>query len=401
MQGMGGVGAIFPAMANAVMALKTLGYPEDHPDLIRGINAVDNLLVTRVDEAFCQPCHSPVWDTCLSLSALLEAGFSSSHPAVTDGIDWLFEKRICVRGDWACQAHNLEPFAWAFQFENNFYPDLDDTASVLMAFLRSGVQNTDKHKKSIAKAVNWIVGMQSTDGGWGAFDIDSNSLYLNQIPFADHGALLDPSTPDLTARCIELLAAVGYGRDFPPITRGLEFLRREQHANGAWFGRWGVNYIYGTWSVLIALNQVGEDMSQPYMRKAVDWLKSCQNPDNGWGETCDSYNDPALAGKGSSTPSQTAWAVLGLMAAGEVKSAAVQYGINYLCKRQNARGGWYENLYTGTGFPGVFYLRYHGYSHYFPLWAIGVYRRLKRGGRTLQDEMKLKSPAYLDLPEAK
>jgi len=401
MQGKGGIGAIFPAMANAVMALKTLGYPEDHLDLIRGINAVDNLLVTRVDEAFCQPCHSPIWDTCLSLSALLEAGLSSGHHAVADAIGWLFEKRICVQGDWAYQAHNLDPFAWAFQFENNFYPDLDDTASVLMAFLRSGVQNTDKHKKSIAKAVNWIVGMQSTDGGWGAFDIDSNSLYLNQIPFADHGALLDPSTPDLTARCIELLATLGYGRDFPPITRGLEFLRREQYANGAWFGRWGVNYIYGTWSVLVALGPLGEDMSRPYIRKAVDWLKSCQNSDNGWGETCYSYNDPALAGKGLSTPSQTAWAVLGLMAAGEVNSAAVQYGINYLCKQQNARGDWHEEFYTGTGFPRVFYLRYHGYSHYFSLWAIGVYRRLTGGGRTLQDEMKLKSPADLDLPEAK
>ena len=401
MRGKGGIGAIFPAMANAVMALKTLGYPGDHPDLISGINAVDHLLVTRADEAFCQPCHSPIWDTCLSLTALLESGLPSDHQAAADAIEWLLERRIRVRGDWAYQTPNLDPFAWAFQFENNFYPDLDDTASVLMAFLRSGVQNVDKHKRAIAKAANWIAGMQSTDGGWGAFDIDNNSLYLNQIPFADHGALLDPSTSDLTGRCIELLAALGYGRDFPPIARGLQFLRREQHESGAWFGRWGVNYIYGTWSVLIALSLVGEDMSQPYIRKAVDWLKSRQNPANGWGETCYSYDDPALAGKGASTPSQTAWAVLGLMAAGEAESTAVQHGIDYLCDRQDARGGWHENLYTGTGFPRVFYLRYHGYSHYFPLWAISVYRRLKRGGRALQDEMKLKSPADLDFPEAR
>ena len=215
--------------------------------------------------------------------------------------------------------------------------------------------------------------MQNPDGSWGAFDIGNNYEYLNKIPFADHGALVDPGTADFTSRCIELLSAMlGYDRHFPARANALEFIRKDQEADGAWYGRWGVNYIYGTWSVLVALRQLGEDMTQPYIRKAVGWLKSCQNPDNGWGETCYSYNDPALAGQGQSTASQTAWALLGLMAAGEVRSAAVQRGIHYLLSTQNRQGGWDETLFTGTGFPRVFYLRYHGYSRYFPLWALGV-----------------------------
>jgi squalene-hopene/tetraprenyl-beta-curcumene cyclase len=333
--------------------------------------------------------------------ALQEAGIPPYHNAVTTSVDWLFEKQILVRGDWANRAPDLEPGGWAFQFENTFYPDLDDTPAVLMSLLCSGALNEDKYKERIAKAVNWVVGMQSSDGGWGAFDIDNNSLYLNNIPFADHGALLDPSTPDLTGRCIELLSMLGYRRDFPPIARALNFLRKEQQEYGAWFGRWGVNYIYGTWSVLTALRRLGEDMSQPYIRKAVEWLKSCQNPDNGWGETCDTYNDPSLAGKGASTASQTAWALLGLMAAGEVNCSEVQRGIHYLISTQNDKGSWDERHFTGTGFPRVFYLRYHGYSQYFPLWALGVYRRLLTGKKTRQDEVRSQCPADLPLPALK
>jgi squalene-hopene/tetraprenyl-beta-curcumene cyclase len=401
MQGEGGIGAIFPAMVNAVMALKVLGYPEDHPDLARGIKALDDMLLNHGEESFCQPCYSPIWDTCLSLLALQEAGIPPYHNAVTTSVDWLFEKQILVRGDWANRAPDLEPGGWAFQFENTFYPDLDDTPAVLMSLLCSGALNEDKYKERIAKAVNWVVGMQSSDGGWGAFDIDNNRLYLNNIPFADHGALLDPSTPDLTGRCIELLSMLGYRRDFPPIARALNFLRKEQQEYGAWFGRWGVNYIYGTWSVLTALRRLGEDMSQPYIRKAVEWLKSCQNPDNGWGETCDTYNDPSLAGKGASTASQTAWALLGLMAAGEVNCSEVQRGIHYLISTQNDKGSWDERHFTGTGFPRVFYLRYHGYSQYFPLWALGVYRRLLTGKKTRQDEVRSQCPADLPLPALK
>ena len=398
MKGEGGIGAIFPAMANAVMALKVLGYSDDHPDVARGIQAIEDLLVTHGDESYCQPCLSPIWDTCLSLSAVLEGGLTANHEAVQGAVDWLFKQLILVPGDWVYRAPDLEPAGWAFQFENTFYPDVDDTPMVLMALLRAGALDEEKYREKIAKAVKLVIGMQSSDGGWGAFDIDNNYLYLNEIPFADHGALLDPGTSDLTGRCIELLAMLGYRSDFPPIHRALDFLQREQEDCGAWFGRWGVNYIYGTWSVLKGLGCLGENPSQPYIRRAVQWLKSCQNSDNGWGETCYSYTDPRLAGKGKSTPSQTAWALLGLMAAGEVKSAAVQRGVHYLINRQDKQGKWDEQLYTGTGFPSVFYLRYHGYGQFFPLWALGEYRRLRMEKMTIQEEVTLKYPVDLSQP---
>lgn len=425
MQGSGGLGAIFPAMANAVMALQVLGYPPDHPDYLRGIKALDELFLDRcptdsapaltladlrlhpnlstapkfmVDarseaapatgQSLCQPCHSPIWDTCLSLSAALEADLPTGHAAVTRSVDWLFGQQVLARGDWADQAPDLEPGGWAFQFENSLYPDVDDTPMVLMALLRAGVLGREEYRERLSKAVNWVLGMQSSDGGWGAFDIDNNSLYLNDIPFADHGALLDPSSSDLTGRCVEMLGMLGCRNDFPPVVRGIEFLRREQEENGSWFGRWGVNYIYGTWSVLCGLRQAGEDLSQPCVRRAVDWLKSCQNADHGWGETCYSYDDPGLAGKGDSTPSQTAWALLGLMAAGEVDSAAVQRGIRFLLTTQDPAGFWEERHFTGTGFPRVFYLRYHGYCQYFPLWALGAYRRLRSGRPMRQEEVR-------------
>ena len=396
--GEGGIGAIFPAMANAVMALQVLGFPPDDPDMVRGVKALDDLLLRHGEESFCQPCVSPIWDTCLSLSASLEAGLPSDGKAVDSAVKWLFDQQILAWGDWANRAPGLAAGGWAFQFENTFYPDVDDTPMVLMSLLRAGAMQKEEYRERISQGVNWIIGMQSSDGGWGAFDIDNNYLYLNHIPFADHGALLDPSTSDVTARCVELLAMLGYSRAFPPIARALEFLKKEQEEFGAWFGRWGVNYIYGTWSVLMALRQVGEDMTQPHVRKAIGWLKSCQNPDGGWGETCYTYNDPSQAGQGPSTPSQTAWALLGLMAGGEVNSEAVKKGIHYLVSRQNALGGWEEKYFTGTGFPKVFYLRYHGYGQYFPLWAMGVYRRLTTAGKTLQDEIKMPSPPDFSLP---
>jgi squalene-hopene/tetraprenyl-beta-curcumene cyclase len=388
MQGEGGLGAIFPAMANAVMALKTLGYSEDHPDFIRGMKSLEDLMVHHDDEVFCQPCVSPVWDSCLTLSALLEDGVPPDHPAVPRAVGWLFEQQVFRHGDWSEKVPKLRPGGWGFQFENSFYPDVDDTPAVLMAILRAGGLTDEKYKKRIAAAVDWVLGMQSSDGGWGAFDVDNNSLYLNAIPFADHGALLDPSTPDLTGRCVELLSMLGFSRESPAVSRAIQFLRKEQDPCGPWFGRWGVNYLYGTWSVLMGLRQAGEDMSLPYIRKAVAWLKSCQNPDKGWGETCYSYADHSMAGKGQSTPSQTAWALLALMAAGEHNSPAVQRGIHYLLVTQESDGSWMEDHYTGTGFPNVFYLRYHGYSRYFPLWALAVYRRLRSGRKLRQDEVR-------------
>lgn len=425
MQGDGGIGAIYPAMANAVMAIKSLGFGGDDPDYLRGIEAIDNLMIhcelktanlpsddipfytaawgnssaaptihyrPRAESAennensFCQPCNSPVWDTCMSLTALSEAGYNG---AVTDfAMAWLFSQQISTKGDWSVKRPNLACGGWAFQFENSRYPDVDDTSKVLMSLFRGGALERPECREQISRAVNWVLGMQSSDGGWGAFDVDNDYFYLNDIPFADHGALLDPSTADLTGRCIEMLGMLGHSTDYPPIAKAIAYIRKEQEPFGGWFGRWGVNYIYGTWSVLSGLHQAGEDMSATYVRKAVEWLISCQNSDGGWGETCASYADPSLAGSGSSTASQTAWALLALMAAGEWRHEAVISGVHYLTESYN--NGWDERHFTGTGFPRVFYLHYHGYSLFFPVWALAVYSRHIRNLDTVQDLVRFK-----------
>ena len=395
MRGEGGIGAIFPAMANAVYALKLLGHDTTDPDLQRGIQAIEDLVIEQEAQTYVQPCVSPIWDTCLSLSALSEAGLRQDNDAVKPAIDWLFDKQVFIRGDWTSKAPDLEGGGWAFQFENDFYPDVDDTSMVVMALLRAGAHHHPDKKRRLAQAVNWTLGMQNSDGGWGAFDIDNHYEYLNNIPFADHGALVDPSTADLTGRCIEMLAMLGYDKTFPPIARAIEFLQQDQEPCGAWFGRWGVNYIYGTWAVLVGLGALGEDPKQPYLRKAVKWLQDIQNSDGGWGESCDSYNDPALGGCGDSAASQTAWALLGLMAMGEVESEAVEKGIHYLVRNFDGARGWEEAEFTGTGFPRVFYLRYHGYSHYFPIWALGVYTRYRQGLETRQDRLVREGPIDL------
>ncbi len=384
MRGEGGIGAIFPAMANAVIALKVVGARPDDSDLVRGIRGIEDLVLEGAEQAYCQPCVSPIWDTCLSINALVEAGLAPSDPRIRSGVQWLFDKQVFVKGDWADRAPGLDGGGWAFQFENDLYPDVDDTSMVLMALLRAKAQDKPDFRRRIGMAVNWVLGMQNSDGGWGAFDIDNYHEYLNNIPFADHGALVDPSTADLTARCIEVLAMLGHDKSYPPIARGLEFLRAEQEDSGAWYGRWGVNYIYGTWSVLCALGALQEDPREPYICKAVQWFKARQNPDGGWGEDCNTYDDESLEGRGVSTASQTAWALLGLMAVGEVDSESVERGVEYLLRTRTHDGSWNEPEFTGTGFPRVFYLRYHGYCHYFPLWALGVYRRLKHGLPTAQ-----------------
>lgn len=396
MRGEGGIGAIFPAMANAVMALKVLGSDSKDPDIVRGVKAIEELLIEDGDQLYAQPCVSPIWDTCLSISALSEAGLPENHPALKPAIDWLFDKQIFTRGDWSDKAPDLEGGGWAFQFENDFYPDVDDTSMVVMALLRAGVHNNPDKRKRIAQAVNWTIGMQNSDGGWGAFDIDNHYEYLNNIPFADHGALVDPSTPDLTGRCIEMLAMLGYDRDFPPIARALNHLQATQEENGSWYGRWGVNYIYGTWAVLVGLGALGEDPNQTYIRKAIEWLKSIQNSDGGWGEGCESYDDTTLHGKGESTASQTAWALLALLTIGEEPhSDCIERGIHYLLRNYENHAGWKEESFTGTGFPRVFYLRYHGYSHFFPLWALGVYQQLKTGMPTRQELVRDNGPVDL------
>jgi squalene-hopene/tetraprenyl-beta-curcumene cyclase len=383
LNGEDGLGAIFPAMANSVMMYDVLGYPESHPQRAIARKSVEKLLAVHEHEAYCQPCVSPIWDTGLVCHALLEAGGGQAEAQVKRGLDWLVPKQILdVRGDWIVRRPDLRPGGWAFQYANAHYPDVDDTAVVAMAMDRvqnkSGVKDFEP---SLARAREWIVGMQSKNGAWGAFDADNEFFYLNNIPFADHGALLDPPTEDVTARCVSMLAQFGETvANSASVRRAVKYLRRVQLAEGSWYGRWGMNYIYGTWSVLCALNTAGVSHSAPEMRKAVDWLVRIQNEDGGWGEDGASYKlDYRGYEKAPSTASQTAWAVLGLMAAGEVDHPAVARGIKYLTAHQGNDGFWDEPRYTATGFPRVFYLRYHGYSKFFPLWAMARYRNLKSG----------------------
>jgi squalene-hopene/tetraprenyl-beta-curcumene cyclase len=378
LNGEDGLGGIFPAMANSVMALDTLGYRRDHPHYVTAMQAIDRLLVHRDEaEAYCQPCFSPIWDTCLGMHALLEAGEDPEGPAFRKAEAWLLEREITeTAGDWQVRRPGLAPGGWAFQYRNDHYPDVDDTAVVALALDRAGNADT---AEAVKRAAEWIIGMQSREGGWGAFEPENTHLYLNHIPFADHGALLDPPTVDVTARCLSMLAQLGYGREHSSVRRAIDFIKREQEADGSWHGRWGVNYIYGTWSALAALNAAGEDMSAPYIRKAVDWLKAQQRFDGGWGEDCATYEPERRGEAKASTPSQTAWALLGLMAAGEAESEVVRRGIEYLQLTPRKGGRWVEKHWTGTGFPQVFMLNYHGYAAYFPLWALARYRNLMRG----------------------
>ena len=376
LNGEDGLGAIFPAMANAVMAFDALGYAKDHPDLVTAKRAVRTLLALKDGAGYCQPCVSPVWDTGLASLALMEAEAPRDGTAASRAMDWLAKRQILdVKGDWADQRPGLRPGGWAFQYGNAHYPDVDDTALVGMALDRVG---DPRHREAIARAAEWIVGMQSENGGWGSFDADNTDFHLNHIPFADHGALLDPPTADVSARCLGFLAQLGYKRDHPAVARAIAFLKREQEKDGSWYGRWGTNYIYGTWSVLSALNAVGEDPRQPYIRKAVEWLKQRQGADGGWGEDGASYWRERRADGKASTASQTAWALLALMATGDVDSEAVERGIAHLLNAPRRGCEWEEPWYTAVGFPRVFYLRYHGYRHYFPLWALARYRNLTR-----------------------
>jgi squalene-hopene/tetraprenyl-beta-curcumene cyclase len=377
LNGEDGLGAIYPAMANSVMMFDVLGFPKDDANFVIAKQSIEKLMVFKDDQAYCQPCLSPVWDTGLTAHALLEVGGEAAQ-RVTAATDWLKDRQILdVVGDWAVRAPGVRPGGWAFQYNNAHYPDVDDTAVVVMAMDRL---DHDRYKEAIDRAVEWILGLQSKNGGWGAFDADNEYYYLNHIPFADHGALLDPPTADVSARCLSMLAQLGYKIDHPKVKAAVDYLMREQETDGAWFGRWGTNYIYGTWSVLCALNAIGIPADHPAMRKAVAFLESKQRADGGWGESGDSYWTDKPRGEGpESTPSQTAWGVLGLMAAGEVDSPAVSRGMAYLTDSQKADGTWDEQEYTAVGFPRVFYLRYHGYKAFFPIWAMARYRNLKQG----------------------
>jgi len=381
LNGEDGLGAIYPAMANSVMMYDVLGYPEDHPARAIARESVERLLVIKEDEAYCQPCVSPVWDTALAAHAMLEVGSDEAVARAHKALDWLSPRQVLdVVGDWAEQRPDVRPGGWAFQYGNDYYPDLDDTAVVVMAMDRASGLRGDADREAIARGAEWTLGLQSHDGGFAAFDADNDKEYLNNLPFADHGALLDPPTADVSARVVSMLAQLGEPIDSPRMTAALAWLEKEQEAEGSWFGRWGVNYVYGTWSVLCALGRAGIDSAHPMVARAVAWLKRVQNADGGWGESCDSY---ALDRKGHdafrSTASQTAWALLGLMAVGEAKSEAVARGVEWLLANQAGDGLWGQEVYTGGGFPRVFYLRYHGYPRYFPVWALARYRNLIQG----------------------
>ena len=377
-----GLGAIFPAMVNSVLMYDVIGQPKNdaYRKLARG--AIDKLLVIKDDEAYCQPCVSPVWDTGLVAHTLLETGDAKAVAAAERGLAWLVPKQVLdLRGDWIARRPDIRPGGWAFQYANPHYPDLDDTAVVVMAMDRARAKTPDdKFAEAISRGREWVEGLQCSNGGWAAFDVDNTHYYLNNIPFADHGALLDPPTEDVTARCLSMLAQLGERADSRTVTQAIDYLRHTQLADGSWYGRWGMNYIYGTWSVLCALNAAAVPHDAAVMRKAVDWLVDIQNPDGGWGEDGTSYK---LEYRGyepvPSTASQTAWALLGLMAAGGTDHPATARGIAYLAKTQQSDGLWNEEHFTATGFPRVFYLRYHGYRRFFPLWAMARYRNLRSG----------------------
>jgi len=386
LNGEDGLGAIYPAMANSVMMYDALGYPEDHPNRAIARKSVEKLLVIHEDEAYCQPCLSPVWDTSLAAHALLETGDARAEQAAMRGLEWLRPLQILdVRGDWISRRPNVRPGGWAFQYANPHYPDVDDTAVVVMAMDRADkLTNSSAYRESIARAREWVVGMQSSDGGWGAFEPENTQYYLNNIPFSDHGALLDPPTADVSGRCLSMLTQLGEtAATSEPARRALDYMLKEQEPDGSWYGRWGMNYIYGTWTALCSLNAAGLGADDPRMKRAAQWLLSIQNKDGGWGEDGDSYKlDYRGYEQAPSTSSQTAWALLGLMAAGEVNHPAVARGIEYLMTGQQANGLWDEERFTATGFPRVFYLRYHGYRKFFPLWALARYRNLKRANST-------------------
>jgi squalene-hopene/tetraprenyl-beta-curcumene cyclase len=372
----GGLGGIFPAMVNAVLAMRSLGYSDDHP-LVRGqIREIDALAIEEEDRLHCQPCVSPVWDTALAVNALVESGLPKHDPRLQRAETWLLDRQILIPGDWQVKRPELEPGGWPFQYDNAFYPDLDDTAMVMMALHKTEGPDPARKRAAIERGLRWFLGMQSSDGGWGAFDADNSRMLFNNIPFADHGALLDPSTEDLAGRGLELLGTLGYGPDHEAARRGLSFLRKTQRPDGPWYGRWGANYIYGTWSVLRGLAAMGEDASSPMVKHAVRWLEHRQNDDGGWGETLASYEDPDLGGRGESTPTHTAWALLALMAAGASRNHAIERGIAFLLSAQGTDGSWVDPSWNGTGFPRVFYLQYHLYAKYFPLWALGIFRSL-------------------------
>ena len=379
----GDFAGIQPAMFNALLALHLLGNPKDHPACVKGMEAVDRFMLEKDGRLWMQACVSPLWDTAICANALLDSGLPTDHPALVKAGEWIVSKQVTKRGDWQVKNPGAEPGGWAFEFYNELYPDTDDTAEILLFLNRVEVSDNRWKLSECQRAMDWLLSMQSKSGGWGAFDVDNDKEVLNEVPFADHKALLDPATVDVTSRILWMLAKWGFNKQHPQVKRAIEFIKERQEIDGCWFGRWGVNYIYGTFLALNGLRAIGEDMKDRFSRKAVRWLESHQNEDGGWGETCQSYTEPSLRGRGKSTASQTAWALLGLIAADEAQSSVVERGVNYLIETQKNSGefsgSWWEDEFTGTGFPIHFFIKYHMYQHFFPLMALSRYRQATKG----------------------
>lgn len=380
LEGSDGLGAIFPGIVNTLLALQALGYRQDDPVFVQQMTELERLELDRGENGIeMQPCFSPVWDTAIAIIALAEAGLERGHPALRKAVDWLLSVEIRRKGDWAVKNPHGPAGGWAFEFRNDFYPDIDDTAMVLMALRQVFLEEKDalRREKAFQRGLNWLLSMQSSGGGWAAFDKDNTKKVLTKIPFADHNAMIDPPTVDITARILEMLGSIGYDRTYPNVQKAIDLVKAEQEADGSWFGRWGVNYIYGTWQALRGLKAIGASMQEPWVQRGVHWLRTAQNPDGGFGERCATYDDPSLKGQGPSTPSQTAWGLMGLLAALPADDPAVVKAAAWLLEHQNAGGDWDEAEFTGTGFPKVFYLEYTMYRNYFPLMALGQFRKAR------------------------
>jgi squalene-hopene/tetraprenyl-beta-curcumene cyclase len=371
-----GLGAIFPPMVYILIVFRALGYPDDHPRVQQAHAHLRDFFIHEGNTIRIQPCLSPVWDTGIALHGLAESELPENSDAALRATQWLLDKECRTASDWQKNCPSVEPSGWFFEFENPHYPDVDDTAMVTMALRRIGGPAA---AAAVQRGVQWLLAMQNSDGGWAAFDRTQDRPILEKIPFADHNAMQDPSCPDITGRVLECLGHCGTPFTHPAVGRAIAFIRSRQDADGSWWGRWGVNYVYGTWQVLVGLRAIGQDMNAEFIRRAASWLRSVQKPDGSWGETCESYDDVSLKGKGASTPSQTAWGAMGLMAALGAQDPAVEKAMSWLVKNQATDGSWEEENYTGTGFPKVFYLKYHLYRLYFPLTALARYRRLTHG----------------------
>jgi len=394
-EGSDGLAAIFPAMLNSVIALRALGYPDDHPEVVRAERELKKLEHETENDVRIEPCFSPVWDSAIVAICLHESGISEDHPALKRCAEWIMDREIRFYGDWIHKnPAKVEASGWVFEYNNKWNPDVDDTAMVLLALRKIPTDNPRKRDECFQRGLKWMMTFQCKDGGWAAFDKDCTKNILEKVPFADHNAMLDPECADITARILELLGYEGWKTDHPQVKDALDYIRAQQEEDGSWYGRWGVNYIYGTWQVLRGMRAMNWNMTEPWLLKARAWLESVQHDDGGWGERCNTYDDPVFKGQGPSTASQTAWAVMGLCAFDDPEIPALKRGIEYLIRTQNADGSWTEEETTGTGFPKVFYLKYDMYRNAWPLLAFATYRKI------LERANGQKHPSIADAPDA-